>query len=120
MVDLKKNLVNFSVDVNGVQFIAKDVDLTLEEMKNLSFSFRKEKNIFIVLGARVNNKAFLTVMLTDDLINRGLSAIDIIKTISKDINGNGGGQPFFATAGGDNIKGLASSFASARNLLTNI
>ena len=59
-------------------------------------------------------------MLTDDLVDRGFSAIKIVNSISKYIDGEGGGQPFFATAGGKSTKGLQKAFTKARDFLENV
>ena len=121
IVSLRESLLDLVVDVNGVRFLAKEVDLVANEMKDLAFSFRKEENIFLVLGSKAgDDKAILTVMITDDLVDRGFSAIEIVNSISKYIDGGGGGQPFFATAGGKDTKGLQKAFTKARDFLKNI
>ena len=86
-------------------------------MKNLSFQLRKEKNLAMVLAAKIGKRALLTVMLTDDLVGKGLNANNMIMEIAKEIQGSGGGQPFFATSGGVNPEGIPSALAKARKII---
>ena len=87
-------------------------------MKELSFACIQElDNLFIVLGAENKGKANLSVIISNELIkNKGLNASEIIRTIAKEIDGGGGGQAFFATAGGKNPQGLKSALEQAKSL----
>jgi len=89
-----------------------------EDMKNVSFQLRKENNLAMMLAAKVGDRALLTVMLTDDLVTKGLNAHAMIQAIAKDIEGSGGGQSFFATAGGDNAKGINNALKKVKEILT--
>ena len=100
--------------VNGMRLIAKQVQMEAEDMKNVSFQLKKENNLAMILAAKIGERALLTVMLTDDLIKKGLNAGAIIQEIAKEIQGSGGGQPFFATAGGLNPEGIPSALAKAK------
>ena len=71
----------------------------------------------LVLASKKADKAFLSIMLTDDLIAKGMDAVVMIREIAKEIDGGGGGQPFFATAGGSNIEGLSNALAIAKKLV---
>ena len=85
---------------------------------NLSFlSLRKEHNLLMLLASKTANKAILSLMLTDDLIKKGLDAKNMINIIAKDIEGAGGGQSFFATAGGKNPNGIAKALETIKLLL---
>ena len=85
--------------------------MTLEsdDMKNISFQFRKHKNLALILGSKTGGKALLSVMITEDLVSQGMDARVIVKFLAKEINGSGGGQVFYATAGGLNINGLSNA-----------
>lgn len=87
-----------------------------EVVKNVAFGVRAaspEHTVFI--AATVNaDKPLLTLMLTDDLVKEGLNAGQIIRTAAKRINGGGGGQPFFAQAGGKNADGLSAAAEEIR------
>jgi len=115
--DLKEVLLQSAIQLNGVRFIAKEVEMDADDMKTLSFALRKEEKLAMVLGATVGKKALLSVMLTDDLVAKGLNAGTLINEIAKEIEGGGGGQAFFATAGGTNPNGISKALIKAKNLI---
>jgi alanyl-tRNA synthetase len=116
--NVKDDLLNSAVEVNGIRFIAQEVDMDAEDMKNVSFALRKDENLAMVLAAKVGEKALLTVMLTDDLVAKGMNAGGMIREIAKEIEGGGGGgQPFFATAGGANPSGITNALEKAKGLI---
>ena len=116
---LKVDLLNTVVEINGVKFISAIVDLNASAMKDLSFECKKEiDNLMIVLGAENSGKANICVALSDNLIiDKNLNASNIIRLISKEILGGGGGQPTFATAGGKNPEGIQKALDIAKSLL---
>tara|TARA_B100001758_G_scaffold247507_1_gene265617 strand:- start:15501 stop:18095 length:2595 start_codon:yes stop_codon:yes gene_type:complete len=114
---IKDELLKSAVEVNKIRFIAQEVDMEADDMKNVSFALRKEKNLAMILGAKAGEKALLTVMLTDDLVEKGLSADSIIREIATAINGGGGGQSFFASAGGTNVSGINHALEKVKELL---
>ena len=76
------------------------------------------ENLFLVLGSENDGKATLTVLLSDELVtSRGLNAGNIVRELAKAIQGGGGGQPGFATAGGKNPNGLDEALKLARNYI---
>ena len=115
--NVKDNLLSSVVEVNGIRFIAQEVDMDAEDMKNVSFSLRKEENLAMVLGTKHGEKALLTVMLTDDLVAKGMNAGAMISEIAIEITGGGGGQPFFATAGGTKLSGIVDALEKAKEIL---
>ena len=115
--NVKDDLLSSAVEVNGIRFIAQEVEMEAEDMKNVSFQLRKEENLAMVLAAKVSDKALLTVMITDDLVAKGMNAGGMIREIAKEIEGGGGGQPFFATAGGANPSGIAAALEKAKGLI---
>jgi alanyl-tRNA synthetase len=117
---LKDSLIDKVQSIEGVNFLAQEVDLpSAEALKNLSFSLKDQiDNLFLVLGASVNGKPTLSVMVSENLIDqKKLNASTIVRELAKEIQGGGGGQPFYATAGGKNIEGLAKAIERARQLL---
>ena len=116
-LNIKSDLLNSVIEVNKIKFIAKEVNMEVEDMKNVSFELKKENNLVLVLASKIDDKALLSVMITDDLVKKGLSAISIIKEISKEIKGGGGGQVFFATAGGKNLNGIGKALKKAKDII---
>ncbi|MBT4882326.1 MAG: alanine--tRNA ligase [Flavobacteriales bacterium] len=115
--NIKEDLLKSAILVNGIRFVAQEVEMEAEDMKNVSFALRKEENLAMVLAAKVGEKALLTVMLTDDVVVKGYNAGAMIRDIAKEIQGGGGGQPFFATAGGANPNGIKLALDKAKELL---
>jgi alanyl-tRNA synthetase len=115
--NVKEDLLKDAIEVNDIRFIAKQVLMEAEDMKNVSFALRKEKNLVMVLAAKVGEKALLTVMLTDDVVDKGYNAGAIIRDIAKEIEGRGGGQAFFATAGGVKPGGIVAALEKAKEIL---
>ena len=115
--NVKDDLLKSAVELNGVHFIAQEVKMEAEDMKNVSFLLRKEENLAMVLAAKVGEKVLLTVMLTDDVVAKGYNAGVMIQDIAKEIQGGGGGQPFFATAGGTKTSGIVSALEKAKEII---
>jgi len=115
--NVQQDLLKDAIEVNGVCFIAKQVIMEAEDMKNVSFALRKEKNLVMVLAAKVDKKALLTVMLTDDIVAKGYNAGAMIRVIAKEIDGGGGGQAFFATAGGVKPSGIGAALQKAKEII---
>ena len=115
--NIQQDLLKDAIEVNGVCFIAKQVIMEAEDMKNVSFALRKEKNLVMVLAAKVDKKALLTVMLTDDIVAKGYNAGAMIRVIAKEIEGGGGGQAFFATAGGVKPSGIVAALEKAKEII---
>ena len=88
-----------------------------DDMKDVSFQLRKEENLAMVLASKLEGKALLSVMLTDDLVSKGMDAKLIIREIAKSINGGGGGQAFFATAGGSDVSGIDNALNKAKEII---
>lgn len=125
---LKEKAQNLSVEIknqveeiNGVQFLAIKVDLDANGIKNLAFSLGKEyQNLFLLFAsAPSNEKALLTCYISKELANeRGYNAGTVVRELGKLIHGGGGGQPFFATAGGRNPGGIPKALEKAKDYLT--
>src|SRR5690606_28799248 len=104
---------------NEVVSIIAKVELNAEQMRDLAFKLKGEfKSLFLVLASSKTGKALLTVMLTDDLVEkRNFHAGKIVSQLAKEIKGGGGGQANFATAGGSELKGIPSALEQARAIL---
>ncbi|MGI4883720.1 MAG: alanine--tRNA ligase [Janthinobacterium lividum] len=116
----KDQLAGQAKPLHGVNFLAAQVQATgAEGLKTLAFQLRQAvPNLVLVLGAEIDGKPQLAVMLADEIAQAGkLSAPALVRELAKDIQGGGGGQPFFATAGGKNLAGLGAAIAKAEGLV---
>ena len=116
---LKEKLQNEFENIGDIQFLGKKLDLDSATIKDLLFSLGKNKdNIVAVIGSSQNGKAIISVYVSKDLVaKKDLNAGKIVREIAKEIQGGGGGQPFFATAGGKNPAGLDKAIEKAEQLL---
>ncbi len=111
-------LLNKVVKSNGINIIAEKVNLDIGQMKNISFRLKQQDNLLLLLASNNNGKANLTMMITADLLeSKGLDASNLINEISKEINGGGGGNLGFATAGGSKISGIDKAFKKLFKIL---
>jgi len=116
---LKKDLKNNITEINGVKFISAKLDLDANSIKTLAFEINgEEENLLQVYGADVNGKAILTIMISKELAEqKGLNAGQMVRELGKEIQGGGGGQAFFATAGGKNPAGIEAALNKAKDYL---
>ncbi len=118
---LKNELAQKAETINGVNFIAQKVQLpNADAVKNLAYQLKDiVPNLFLVLAAEINEKPSLTVMIAENVVkDKGLNAGNIVRELAKEIKGGGGGQPFFATAGGSDISGLERALEKAKGFLS--
>ncbi len=112
------NLKDKVETINGKKLlITRVAPMFAERLKDIAFTLRNDfDEIIIVLGCTAKEKPQIAVMLSDSLVKeKNLNAVDAIKAIAKHIQGGGGGQPFFATAGGKNPDGMETALKEARN-----
>ena len=102
------SLQNEIKQINGVNFLVKQLDFDISGLKNLAFSLSKKfKNLYLLFIAKNNSKVNMICFISKDLVElHGLDARKEIKTFSALVNGGGGGQDFMATAGGSKIEGI--------------
>lgn len=115
-----KELINKAITVNNLKLISGQLDTESPEMlKNIAFRLRKSsENTVLALGSASGGKANIVVMVSDNLVKeRHISAVAIIKEISGEINGDGGGQQFLAVAGGNNPAGIARALEKVSELV---
>jgi alanyl-tRNA synthetase len=117
----KDQLVGQVKPLNGVNFLAAQVQASsADSLKTLAFNLRQSvPNLVAILGAEIEGKPQLAVMLDDELAKGGkLNASTLVRELAKEIQGGGGGQPFFATAGGKNASGLGAAIGKAEDLIS--
>ncbi|MCX6230426.1 MAG: alanine--tRNA ligase [Bacteroidetes bacterium] len=117
--NLQDTLLNSKQLINGVNFIAAKVELDAAIIKDLAFALKeKQDNLMLVLAYENEGKVGLSVMVSENLVKeKGLDAGKIIREIAREIDGGGGGQAFYATAGGKNPAGIENAFIKAKTLI---
>ncbi len=119
--DLKSELIGRIKKVNDINLIAEKIDVdSADAIRDLAFQIKKKvENLFMVVGANLDGKANLTIMVSDNLVKeKNINASEIIREAAKEINGGGGGQPFFATAGGSEPEGIERAIKKAVSFIT--
>jgi alanyl-tRNA synthetase len=113
--NMKGELAQELLEINGVQFLAKQVDLSVEGAKDLAYELGTfGKNIFLVLATAEEGKPMLSCYISKELVaEKNLNAGAVVRELGKFIQGGGGGQPFFATAGGKKVEGIQEALAKA-------
>ena len=107
-------------EINGVKFLAKKVDLDANSIKNMAFAIgKKHDNLFAIFGSSPTpEKAMLTCYISKELVNeKSYDAGQVVRELGKLIQGGGGGQNFFATAGGKNPAGIPNALEKAKNFI---
>ena len=115
LLNIKDSLISEFKNVDGVKFLVKKVDLDVSNIKKLSFELGSEqKNLFMIFMAENNIKANIVCYISKELVqSKGFDARQEIKKLSPLISGSGGGQDFFATAGGSNTSGINEALKQA-------
>ena len=123
---IKAELKSAISQISGVNFLAQEVDLDANGMKDLAFQLGGEvSDLFLLLASRQGGKALLCCYIDKELASlpagrqgaKNLNAGQIVRELGKHIQGGGGGQPFFATAGGKNPEGIPEALKAAGDYL---
>ena len=114
--NLKGELKNEITEINGFEFLAKKIDLNAGGIKDLCFELGSQyDNLFLLFGSENDGKALLSCYISKELVaSKGLNAGQIVRELGKHIQGGGGGQAFFATAGGSNPGGIETALDAAK------
>ncbi|MHA7864157.1 alanine--tRNA ligase [Flagellimonas marinaquae] len=116
---LKNELISELEEVNGIQFLAKKVDLDAGGIKDLAFEMGGQVDkLFLLLASENDGKAVLSCYISKNVVSEtDLNAGTIVRELGKYIQGGGGGQPFFATAGGKNPAGIPEALDKVKGYL---
>jgi alanyl-tRNA synthetase len=116
---LKNTLVANFQEINGIQFLAKQVDLSMSSTKDLAQAIGSSKpNAFVFLASVEDNAPNIHCYISKELVaEKGLNAGNVIRELVKLIDGNGGGQPFFASGKGKNVAGIKEAIDKAVEFL---
>ena len=117
---MKEELLSKTENIQGINFISSEINMDNNSIKNLAFELaNKIDNLVYVNGANLNEKAFLTVYVAKNLNEeKDLNAGKMVKELGTFIQGGGGGQAFYATAGGRNPKGIKEAISKARSMMS--
>ncbi len=118
--NLSLELINNAKIENGIKICRLQGPRLPEVVKNIAFTIRRESpehTVFVGATLSGDNKPLLTLMITDDIVKEGFNASDIVREAAKMIKGGGGGQPFFAQAGGKDKDGLSAAADKMQSLL---
>lgn len=118
--DLTAKIVDQAERINGIYLIIRQLDIeNTSHVKDMIFEIsRKLKPSVVIFGTASKDKANLWVMLSQELVeSKGLNAVEIIRTISREIEGGGGGQAFFASAGGKKPDGIKKALSDAKKIV---
>ncbi|MCL4155205.1 UNVERIFIED_CONTAM: hypothetical protein GTU68_048701, partial [Idotea baltica] len=117
--NIKGELKSELTEINGIQFLAKKLDLDASGIKDVCFELGSlHKNLFLLFGAENNGKAILSCYISKELVaDKNLNAATVVRELGKHIQGGGGGQPFFATAGGKKPEGIEIALKEAKQFL---
>ncbi len=117
---IKKDLLEKSKNINGINTIVAQVQLPdADAIKNISFELKNQvDNLYFLCGAEIEGKAHLSLILSENLVSeKNFNATNIIRELSKEIQGGGGGQAFYATAGGKKPEGIRAALDKGLKML---
>jgi alanyl-tRNA synthetase len=119
-IQVKHALKQSIEQVNGIDFLAAQVDLDANSIKDILFQLKGEHDRFVgVIGGVEGDKCTLSIIASDSLVNEhSFNAGQLIREAASHIQGGGGGQPFFATAGGKNPSGIKAALEVVRSKMT--
>ena len=115
---LAETLIGKAEEHDGAVWVSHQTNKSGEFVKDLAYAMRaRSSKLVFVLGSVYGEKPTLTIMLGDDVVAAGVNAGAVVREAAKEINGGGGGQAFFATAGGKNVEGIQAAIDKAVALI---
>ena len=107
---------------NSVNTYIGELEIDLKSIKDLCFMLSdKIEKLFVIIVSKTDDKVFISCFVSKELVEeKGFNASNIVKELSPIIDGNGGGQPFFATAGGKKIDGIKSVLSQSEKIINQI
>ncbi len=118
--EIKNELALKAVKSNGHTLILEKISVpNADALKNIAYALRNQfEDLLLIIAADVDHKPQVTVMIGEKLMQtKKFHAGDMVKELAREIEGGGGGQPFFATAGGKNLNGLNAVLEKARKMI---
>ncbi|MBQ0021100.1 MAG: alanine--tRNA ligase [Bacteroidales bacterium] len=116
---IKKSMIAEAKEINGIKVLKAIAPMPADVVKDLAFQLKGEvENSLVVIGSVFDNKPLLTAIATDSVVAQGVNIGKNIREAAKLIQGGGGGQPHFATAGGKNVEGISAAVDKLIEILT--
>ncbi len=116
--EIRKRIEEELREENGVYMMVKQIDMAPEFVKDIAFALRqKVGNVVLIIGSAAGDKATLSIALGDEVVARGVNAAEVVRAAAREIQGGGGGQPFFATAGGKEPAGIERAMIAAKEMI---
>jgi len=117
--NLMGELINIAESINGINYLAVKLDLDQNSIKDLAFDLgNKIENLFLLVGTEADGKAFLTCFIAKNLVEeKQLDAGKVVRELGKLIEGGGGGQAYFATAGGKKPEGIEQALIKGKDFI---
>ncbi len=117
---LKKSMLDSLTSSNGKNLIFYSGEFpSSDSLKQVAFDLKREvENLVLLVAAEIDGKPMLTVMLDEGLVSNGMNANEIVRKMAASIKGGGGGQPFYATAGGKDVNGLEEALKIGKELVS--
>ena len=116
---IKKTMIAEAKEINGIKVLKAIVPMPADVVKDLAFQLKGEvENSLVVIGSVFDEKPLLTAIATDSVVAQGVNIGKNIREAAKLIQGGGGGQPHFATAGGKNVEGISAAVDKLIEILT--
>ena len=118
-VNLKGELRDKIQSINGVNVLIEEVEVDAGSAKNIAFQLKAEvERLFLVLASKEGGKPTITILISEELVaEKDWNAGKLVRDLGKHIQGGGGGQAFFATAGGKSIVGIEAALEAAKVLV---
>jgi alanyl-tRNA synthetase len=116
---IKAELLTKMEEKNGLQILSEKIELnSTDAIRDLAFELQRNcTNLVAAIGSVVNDKASITICISENLISeKGFNAGEIVREIASEIKGGGGGQAHFATAGGTDTKGIEAALKKFKNM----
>lgn len=120
---LKTSLLDTIQTIDGIQIIISNGTETPEILKDIAFQFKSQfagKPFAFIASSKIESKVSIMLMLSDQLVTKGLNASNLVKSVASQIEGSGGGQAFFATIGGKNPAGVDFAIKQLTKQITQV
>lgn len=121
--NVKQDLLDQLIEINDINLLITQAEFPdADSLKKISFELKNElNNLIMIVAADINGKPMISVMVSESLLSSyDIHAGNLVKELAREIKGGGGGQPFYATAGGKDVSGLPNAVQKAKEFAENL